>query len=56
MAGIPHELFQASAFTLLGSRYDVNTDGQRFLMYSPADSAGNAPITVVLNWWAGLKK
>jgi Tol biopolymer transport system component len=54
--GIPHELFHASTFTLLGSRYDVSADGQRFLMFSPDSSTGNAPITVVLNWWAGLKR
>ncbi len=54
--GIPHELFQASPFFLNASPYDVTGDGQKFLMYSPTESAGNAPITVVLNWWAGLKK
>jgi hypothetical protein len=55
-AGIPHELFPASAFSLLASRYDVSADGQRFLIYSPDSSTGNAPITVVMNWWAGLKR
>ena len=39
-----------------GYRYDVSADGQRFLVNSlPAQSAA-APITVVLNWTAGLQK
>jgi len=51
--GVPHELFQASAGIATGQRYDVSADGQRFLMYSL--NRENAPITVVMNWWAGLK-
>jgi serine/threonine protein kinase len=38
----------------------VSPDGQRFLIPRPEDSdgqaTGSAPITVVLNWTAGLKK
>ena len=49
---IPRELFQASPFFLNATRYDVSADGQRFLIYSPSERA----ITVVMNWWAGLKK
>ena len=40
-------------------RYDVTADGKRFLVDTiPAatDSSTPAPITVVLNWQAGLKK
>lgn len=55
-AGVPHELFPMSDFFLLGQRFDVSADGQRFLMFSPSSSVGDAPITVVMNWWAGLKK
>lgn len=55
-AGTPHPLFQAQALFLFGQRYDVSADGQRFLMYSSSSSSGNVPITVVMNWWAGLKK
>ena len=41
--------------------YDVSADGQHFLIPRPAASAtGEAavdtPITVVLNWQAGLKR
>jgi Tol biopolymer transport system component/predicted Ser/Thr protein kinase len=35
--------------------YDVAADGQRFLFVSPADS-NPAPLNLVVNWTAGLKK
>jgi hypothetical protein len=34
--------------------YDVARDGQRFLIAPPGE--GNAPITVVLNWWMMLER
>jgi hypothetical protein len=39
----------------------VSADGQRFLVYSspldnPSVGVQDSPITVVLNWWAALKK
>jgi len=40
-------------------RYDVAADGKRFLIITsgdPTDAAASAPITVVLNWTAGLKR
>lgn len=42
----------------LGGRYpyDVSPDGQRFLINTAPEQAGSAPITVVLDWTAGLKK
>jgi hypothetical protein len=33
----------------------VTADGQRFLVLAPVDNAPS-PMTVVLNWTAGLKK
>ena len=36
-------------------QYDATADGQRFLVFAPAEDA-TVPITVVLNWMAGLKK
>ena len=36
-------------------QYDVTPDGQRFLLNLEADSSAS-PITVVLNWTAGLKR
>jgi Tol biopolymer transport system component len=47
-------------FEIRGARasfsYDVPTDGQRFLISTAPDQSESAPITVVLNWAAGLKK
>jgi Tol biopolymer transport system component/predicted Ser/Thr protein kinase len=37
-------------------QYDVSADGQRFLIDTSPEQATSAPITVVLNWTAGLKK
>ena len=36
--------------------YAVSADGQRFLINTVPEQAESAPITVVLNWTAGLKK
>ena len=39
-----------------GYLYDVATDGQRFLAEVPPEQRSDAePLTVVLNWTAGLK-
>ena len=38
------------------AQYDVARDGQRFLLNVPVEDAPTPPITVVLNWTAGLKK
>jgi len=57
--GIPKALFQTM---FIGDRgggfehYQVTTDGQRFLINTPSAEGTDAPITVVLNWTAGLKK
>ena len=54
-AGVPKPLFStASTGRNLGnSGYAVSGDGQRFLI--PRPDTTNAPITVVLNWWAELE-
>jgi dipeptidyl aminopeptidase/acylaminoacyl peptidase len=54
-AGVPHVLFQTGASSFASPDYDVSSDGQSFLIALPASNAVDAPITVVLNWWAGLK-
>jgi hypothetical protein len=36
--------------------YAVSADGQRFLVNTAPEQATSSPITVVLNWTAGLKK
>ena len=37
------------------THYVYSRDGQRFLINTPAGDAAIVPITVVLNWTAGLK-
>jgi hypothetical protein len=62
-AGTPKALFDPQT---LGRRnygfprydYDVAADGKRFLVNSVSttpESSASAPITVVVNWLAGLK-
>jgi hypothetical protein len=41
---------------IVGRSYDLSNDGQRFLMRALASGATAPPLTVVLNWRAGLKK
>jgi Tol biopolymer transport system component len=36
--------------------YDVTADGQHFLVNTVPGQASSAPITIVVNWTAGLKK
>jgi eukaryotic-like serine/threonine-protein kinase len=52
-AGVPHALFDVR----LGSnnRFDVAKDG-RFLIPTLVEQTTSAPITVVVNWTAGLKR
>jgi hypothetical protein len=55
-ADTPRELFAAPVTGGI-SPYDVAADGQRFLLLEPPEAqGGGAPLTVVLNWQAGLKK
>ena len=54
--GVVKPLFETSTITVRNS-YAVSADGQRFLMINTnRQQASSAPITVVLNWTAGLKK
>jgi hypothetical protein len=53
-AGSVRELFQLDVADALGSLYDVSPDGQRFLVNVRVGAV--APITVVLNWVADLKR
>ena len=53
-ASAPQQLFPAPGGT---GDWDVTPDGKRFLIaIEPAQSSGDAPITVVLNWKATLKR
>jgi len=37
-----------------GAPYDVTGDGRRFLVNTRPEESGPAPLTIVLNWTAGL--
>jgi len=51
-AGVPKPLFDVRQ----SAQFDVSKDG-RFLIHVSLDTAGtNVPLTVVVNWQAGLKK
>jgi hypothetical protein len=55
----PRPLFEAPVdvvSTAAANRYDVSADGQRFLVNVPVESIVLAPITVVVNWNAGLEE
>ena len=51
-AGVPKPLFEVAAL----GQFDVSKDG-RFLIQVPVEqSSVSVPLTVVMNWQAGLKK
>ena len=54
----PHRLFPLkNADPIVRADYDVHPDGQRFLVTVPTQRGSqDAPITVVLNWWAELRQ
>jgi hypothetical protein len=57
--GVPHALFQTKVSRGVNSyrtHYVPSRNGQRFLVNVQTGDAALAPITVVLNWTAGLKK
>jgi len=53
-AGVPHQLFQIPG-TIIGGRFTVSSDAQRFLFPLAAQSGDRPAITVVLNWPASIK-
>ncbi len=53
----PVSLFEFRAGTTpLITPYAVTADGQRFLINALVETEPNAPLTVVVNWTAGVKK
>jgi hypothetical protein len=40
----------------LRAQFDLAADGQRLLLNVPLEQTTESPITIVLNWTAGLKK
>ncbi len=58
-AGAPVSLFQANPRELSATSeiavYDVSKDGQRFLINTQVNTDAARPMSVILNWDAGLK-
>ena len=54
--GAVKPLFETNPPAGSGQRYAVSADGQRFLFNTAPQQTAAAPITVVFNWAAGLKK
>jgi Tol biopolymer transport system component len=52
--GVSKPLFEARMGAQSG--VDVSPDGKRFLLVVPLEQAANPPMTVVVNWHAGLKR
>jgi hypothetical protein len=55
-AGVPRQLLDTRARYTGNVAYDASADGQRFLINSIVVEKAAPPLTVVLNWSAGLKK
>jgi serine/threonine protein kinase/Tol biopolymer transport system component len=57
-AGTPVALFEARLMSEVpfASSYAVSGDGQRFLVNSSGDESDKTPISMVVNWTAGVKK
>ena len=58
-SSVPKRLFQTQMFgvqTLTFHRYAVAPDGKRFLMIAATEDTAAAPITVVQNWLAAVKR
>jgi Tol biopolymer transport system component len=58
-AGTPQPLFRAHLARTsrgVGFEYDVTPDGKRFLLDSVVEGSSARPLTVVVNWSAGLKR
>ncbi len=55
-AGLPKFLFETRLKSGGNRQYDVSSDGQRFLINLAVGEESSAPITLVLNWTAELKK
>ena len=55
--GPPQRLFQiAMKYSVLRNRYAVSADGEHFLVDTPVEDAAAVPLTVIVNWPAGLRR
>jgi hypothetical protein len=55
-AGLPKTLFDLSEAKASYADYAVTADGQRFLFVRKLQEGGPAPLSVVVNWAAEVKK
>ena len=56
--GVPRGLFEFRAGNglITVAPYAVSADEQRFLLNTLVDESGGAPLTIVLNWTAGIRR
>ncbi|MGQ0762503.1 MAG: protein kinase domain-containing protein [Acidobacteriota bacterium] len=56
--GVPHRLFdfRSGNGLITVAPYSASADGKRFLLNTLVDESGGAPLTIVLNWTADLKR
>jgi len=52
--GTPKALFQLPEGTAFN--WDVSADGERFLLNVPVIKSSSVPLSLVVNWTAGLRK
>jgi hypothetical protein len=52
--GTPKPLFQLPEGA--GPQWDVSADGEHFLLNVPVIKSSSVPLSVVVNWTAGLRK
>jgi len=55
-SGIPRVLFNTNLSVTKDTRYDVTSDGKRFLFLKPLTEGEPTPLTVILNWTKLLEK
>jgi Tol biopolymer transport system component len=55
-AGVPQALFPTNVQVGANQRFAVTKDGKRLLISSTTQQSRVAPLTVVLNWTAGIQK
>lgn len=58
-AGLPQELFTAPIAGQEGGapvRWDLTPDGKRFVIVTDENASSTTPLTVILNWQAGLRR
>jgi hypothetical protein len=57
--GVAQPLFRTDVLfpgSIYRMNYDVNADGTRFLVNTPIAGTAASPITVVVNWPAGMAR